>query len=414
MRSVARHRASRSLVALLALTGVALLVLVGCPKPPEPTPTPPITPKAQPPAPKAAAPTGEPIKIGAIFSVTGPGAPLGEPEKKTTEMLVKKINAEGGVLGRPVEVIIKDNVTKPQETAIAAKDLAENQKVVAIIGTSDTPTTMAIKDYCQQQQVPLVSCAAGKPITTPVAGYVFAVPQTNALAAEKCFEYITRNSIKSVAVLSVDNAFGQDGLANLEAMATKSNVKIVAKQTFATEDTDMTAQLTTIKGASPGAILIWGTNPGPAIATKNAKTLGITVPILQSHGVANAKYLELAGEAANGVQLPAGRLIVVDQIPADDPQKAVLDAFAAEYQTEYGSPPDTFAGHAYDAFTVVTNALKTAGADDRAKLRDAIEQTTGFVGTAGTFNYSATDHNGLTVDAFVWVKIENGKWTLVP
>jgi branched-chain amino acid transport system substrate-binding protein len=187
---------------------------------------------------------------------------------------------------------------------------------------------------------------------------------------------------------------------------------VVAKETFAKEDTEMTAQLTRIKGTSPGAVIIWGTNPGPALAAKNARTVGLKAPIIMSHGVASAKFLELAGEAANGVQLPAGRLIVRDQIAATDPQKAVLDAFAAEFSAKYGSPPDTFAGHAYDAVNLVVKALEAAGAADRTKLRDALEQVQGFVGTAGVFNYSATDHNGLKADAFVWVKIEGGKWKL--
>jgi branched-chain amino acid transport system substrate-binding protein len=357
-------------------------------------------------------PTGEPVKVGAIFSVTGPAAPLGEPEKNTVELLVEQINEKGGVLGRPLEVIVKDDESEPQPAVIAMKDLIENEEVVAIIGPSRTPTTLAIKEECQKAEVPLISCAAGKEITDPVASYVFATPQTNTLAAEKCFEYIENEGIETVAILYVANSYGEDGLANLKAFAEEKGIEIVAEETFGGEDTDMTTQLTTIKGADPGAIIIWGTNPGPAIATKNAKTLGIEAPILQSHGVANAQFIELAGDAANGVQLPAGRLIVYDQIPEDDPQKEVLDSFAADYEAKFGGAPNTFAGHAYDALHIVCNALEAAGEADRAALRDAIEKTTEFVGTAGIFNYTAEDHNGLTVDAFVWVKIEDGKWVL--
>jgi branched-chain amino acid transport system substrate-binding protein len=394
--------------ALVLIVGVALC-LSGCPKKPEGDVTPePIG--EQPTAPIE--PSGEPVKVGAIFSVTGPASPLGDPEKKTVELLVGQINEAGGVLGRPLEVIVKDDKSEPADAVIAMKDLIENEEVVAIIGPSRTPTTLAIKEECQEAEVPLISCAAGKEITDPVASYVFATPQTNALAAEKCFEYLTEEGIKSIAVLSVANSYGEDGLANIEAFADEKGIEIAAKETFGGEDTDMSAQLTSIKSANPGAIIIWGTNPGPAIATKNAKTLGIDVPIVQSHGVANMKFIELAGDAANGVQLPAGRLIVCDQIPDDDPQKEVLDSFAVDYQAEYDELPNTFAGHAYDSLHIVVKALEAAGEVDRAKLRDAIEQTTGFVGTGGTFNYSAEDHNGLTVDAFVWVEIVDGKWTL--
>jgi branched-chain amino acid transport system substrate-binding protein len=357
---------------------------------------------------------GEAIKIGAIFSVTGPGAPLGTPEKNAAEMVAASINAAGGVLGKQIEVIVKDSKTDPQETVIAAKDLIENEKVVAIIGPSDTSTTMAIKDLCQQAQVPLVACAAGKTVTDPLASYVFSVAPTNALAAEKMVAEAKKAGVSSIAVLSVDNGFGKDGLANTEAAAAKEQVQVVAKESYAPEDTDMTAQLTRIASASPGAILIWGTNPGPAIASKNAKTLGITVPIIQSHGIANAKFLELAGDAAEGMQLPSGRMIVADQLADSDPHKSAVAKFASDYQAKYNAPGDTFAGHAYDSLTLVVKAIEKAGAADRAKVRDALEQLGEFAGTAGTFAYSAQDHNGLTADAFVWVKVENGKWTIAP
>jgi len=410
MRTLIGLKGARAVLPWAALALLSASLVVGCGKKPEEET--PVTPLKGPAKTQATAPSGEAIKIGAIFSVSGRGAPLGEPEKKTAEMLEEQINAKGGVLGRPIEIIIKDNKTETQETVIAAKDLMENEQVVAIVGTSDTPTTMAIKDMCEKATVPLVSCAAGKTITDPIASFVFAVPQTNALTGEKMCQVLTKKGIKSIAMLSVDNAFGKDGAANTEAAAEAAGIKVVDKQAYGPDDTDMTAQLTKIKAASPEAIVIWGTNPGPAIATKNAKTLGITVPIIQSHGVANAKFLELAGDAANGVELPAGRPIVVDQIADDDPQKELLTQFAKDFEAKYSSKPDTFAGHAYDAINLVVKGLEAAGEVDRAKLRDAIEATQKFVGTAGIFNYSATDHNGLTVDAFVWVKIEEGKWKL--
>jgi len=373
MRRSIRPEGARVALLWAVLALLVLSLVAGCAKKPdEETPVPP-GPKG-PAKTETKAPSGEPIKIGAIFSVTGRGAPLGEPEKQTAEMLQEQINAKGGVLGRPIEIIIKDT--------------------------------------CQKASVPLVSCAAGRTITDPIASFVFAVPQTNALTGEKICQVLTDKGIKSIAMLSVDNAFGTDGAANTETAAKAAGIEVVDKQTYGPDDTDMTAQLTKIKAASPGAVVIWGTNPGPASATKNARTLQIDVPIIQSHGVANAKFIELAGDAANGVELPAGRPIVVDQIPDDDPQKEVLAQFAKDFEARYGSKPDTFAGHAYDAIHLVVKGLEAAGEADRAKLRDAIEATQGFVGTAGIFNYSPEDHNGLTVDAFVWVKIEDGKWKL--
>ncbi len=399
----------RAKVLLFVSVVVVVSMLVGCPKPAPEEAGPPVVELPQPPQ-----PTGEPIKIGAIFSVTGHSAPLGEPEKMTAEMLVEQINAKGGVMGRPVECIIKDDKSEPTEAALAAKDLIETQKVVAIIGPSSTPNTMAIVDICQKAEIPLVSCAAGAPITNPVAErkWVFAVPQADILAVAKVVDYLNAKKIKKVATIYVSNAFGESGQKQLEKQLGEAGIDIVISETFGADDTDMTAQVTRIAGKKPEAVICWGTNPGPATVAKNMKTLGLDVPLLQSHGVANRKFIELAGDAADGVMLPAGRLIVYGEVATEDVQKKVLMEYADSFRSKYTREPDTFGGHAYDSFMLVVQAINTAGSTDAAALRDAIENTKDFVGTAGVFNYSATDHNGLTKDAFVWVKIENGAWKM--
>jgi branched-chain amino acid transport system substrate-binding protein len=362
--------------------------------------------------PEMPGPTGEPIKIGAIFSVTGHSAPLGEPEKMTAEMLADQINEQGGLLGRPVQVIVKDDKSVPDEAVLAAKDLINNEKVVAILGSSSTPNTLAIVDICQEAQIPLVSCAAGAPITNPVKEWVFAVPQTDAIAVEKVVDYLKTKGITKVATIYVSNAYGESGQEQLVKQLPAAGIEIITSETFGADDTDMTAQVTKIAGKNPEAVICWGTNPGPATVAKNMHTLGLTIPLLQSHGVANAKFFELAGEGGNGVMLPAGRLIVRNEIPDDDPQKSVLDQYASAYEAKYSRPVDTFGGHAYDSLMIVVGAIEAAGATEPQAVRDAIEKTKDFVGTAGVFTYSPQDHNGLTKNAFVWVKIVDGKWKL--
>ena len=361
---------------------------------------------------KAAATSGEPIKIGAIFSVSGPNAPLGEPEKAAAQMIEKQVNANGGVLGRQISVIVKDDETQEVKAVTAAKDLIETERVCAIIGPSGTPTTMAIKDICEKAGVPLISCAAGRPITAPLAKWVFAVPQTDALAVAKVLDHLKAQKITSVATIYVANPYGESGQKQLEAQLKPAGIKIMASESFGPKDTDMTAPLTKIKASNPAAVICWGTNPGPALVAKGMQKLGMKMPLIQSHGVANGKFLELAGDAAEGVTLPAGRLIVWQAVPDSNPQKAVLKDFATAFKEETKKDADTFAGHAYDSLHILLKAIETAGGDDRAKVRDAIEATKGFVGTAGVFNYSATDHNGLTKDAFVWVKVAKGGWAL--
>jgi branched-chain amino acid transport system substrate-binding protein len=398
---------AKLLVLIVALLVVALLA--GCPKPAEQVDE--GAGQIHPEGPQLE-PTGDPIKIGAIFSVTGPSAPLGEPEKLTAEMLAEQINSAGGVLGRPVEVIVKDDKSEPTEAALAAKDLINTEKVVAIIGPSTTPTTMAIVDICEQANIPLISCAAGAPITNPVKKWVFAVPQTDIIAVAKIIDYLKAKKITKVASIYVSNGYGESGQKQIEEQLPAAGIELVTSESFGGEDTDMTAQVTRIKGKNPEAVICWGTNPGPATVARNMQTLGLDVPLLQSHGVANAKFIELAGDAANGVMLPAGRLIVESEIAADDKQKEVLSRYATDYTAKSGKPVDTFGGHAFDAFHILCDAIAAAGNTEAAAVRDAIEATKEFVGTAGIFTYTPEDHNGLTKDAFVWVKIVDGKWKL--
>ncbi len=414
-------RAKGQLVGVLVTVAVlvGVVVLGGCPpKATEPPVTGPPGPSglgAPPstPAPTAPPPQGEAIKIGAIFSVTGGMAPLGAPEKMAVEMIQEQVNAKGGVLGRPVEVIIKDDKSDPTEATMAAKDLIETQKVCAIIGPSGTPTTMPVIETCEKAKIPLISCAAGRPITDPIKPYVFAVPQTDALAVQRIVDYLNKQGIKQVATIYVSTAYGESGQKQLTTQLATAKIEILASEKFGPDDTDMTAQLTKIKEKKPAAVVCWGTNPGPAHVAKGMKKLGMTMPLIQSHGVANQKFLELAGEAAEGVQLPAGRLIVWQSVPDSHAQKAVLKEFAEAFKAKHNKDADTFAGHAYDSLNIVLKAIEAASSTEPSKIRDAVEKTTNFVGTAGVFNYTDKDHNGLTKEAFVWVEVSNGAWKLV-
>ena len=386
---------------VLACLVVALLVCAGCP----PAPT---TENAVP-GTAPAKPGGAPLKIGAIFSVTGTaGAPLGEPEKMTVQMLADQINAKGGINGRPLEVTIEDDTSDATAAATAAKKLLD-AKVCVVIGPTLSGTSLAIVDTFEKAQIPLVSCAASIKITQPVKKWVFSTAQPDTLAVAKLMEYLKAKKLAKIAVVYDSNPFGKSGNEVLAKQAPEAGIKIVAAESFESKDTDMTAQLTKCKAAGPEAIVCWGTNPGPAGVAKNMKTLKMTIPLLMSHGVANGKFLELAGDAANGVVLPAGKLILADARPESDPQKAILTGFAKDFTGKYSKPANTFGGHAWDAFQMVVKAMQTAG-DDPVKLRDALEATTKFVGISGLFNMSATDHNGLTKDAFEMVTVKDGKW----
>lgn len=355
--------------------------------------------------------TPDTYKIGGLFAVTGNNSPLGTPEKETALMVAEQINAKGGINGHKVEVIVYDTESDETKAVTLAKKLIEQDKVLAIIGPSSTGESMALIDTVEKAQVPLISAAASAQITTPVKKWVFKTPQSDALAAAELFDYLKAKGLTNVALLASSGGFGTTGKAALEAAAPQYGIKFVASESFGDKDTDMTVQLTKIKSTDAKALIVWGTNPGPALISKNAKQLGLSIPVFDSHGIANQAFLDLAGDAASGVVLPAGKLLAVDTLPDSDPQKSVLAAYAKDFKAKYNKNADTFGGHAWDAMSLVGAALQKVGAD-KAKIRDEIENTKNFAGISGVFNMSAQDHNGLTKGAFVMIKIVNGKWTV--
>ena len=354
----------------------------------------------------------EPYRIGAAFALTGPAAMIGDPSQKIAEMLLEEINGAGGVNGHPIELITYDTASDPTKAVTVIRRLVDKDNVLAVIGPTTTGSAMASIKFIQESEVPMVACVGGSPVVIPVKKWVFKTPQTGILAVERLYDYFQREGLRKVALLTAAGGFGDAGKKALLAQAKSLGLEIVAEERYNNRDTNMTAQLTSIKGTDAQAIVVWGIGPAPAIITKNARQLGIKTPIFMSHGLADPSFIELAGEAAEGVMMPASRFIVADKLAEDDPRKAFLTEIKRKYEDKYG-PVSTHTGYAYDALRIIEKALKEVGAD-RAKIRDAIERTRGYVGINGTFNMSAEDHNGLTKDSLVMVKVEKGGWVIVP
>jgi branched-chain amino acid transport system substrate-binding protein len=354
-----------------------------------------------------------PIKIGAIFSVTGPASFLGAPEAKTAKMFVDKINASGGLLGQKLELIIKDSGGSPEKAVSFAKQLIEEDKVLAIIGPSTSGETMQIKQLCEENQMILVSCAAADAIVNPLARYVFKTPQKDSQAATWIYRTMKAQGINKIAVLTGNDGFGASGKKQLEELARTEGIEIVCNEVYDKQATDLTDILTKVKG-TPGvqAVVNWSIVPAQSIVAKNMRQLGLDIPLFQSHGFGNRKYVEQAGVAAEGIRFPAGRLLVVEELPDSNPQKQVLATYKKDYEAAYKEDVSTFGGHAYDAVLIVTEAIKKAGTTDRARVRDAIEGLHGLVGTAGIYNFSATDHTGLDLNAFEMLTVKDGKFTI--
>ncbi len=357
--------------------------------------------------PAAAADT---IKIGAILAVTGPASFLGGPEARTLEMLVEQTNAAGGINGKQVELIIKDSGGNPEKAISFAKQLIEEEQVVAVLGPSTSGETMKIKKIFEQAQTPLISCAAAEVIVNPVAQYVFKTPQKDSYAAQKIFQTMKDKGISKIAVLAGNTGFGKAGKAQLLKIAPTMGIEVVEAEVYDKKSKDLSAVIAKIKANKDvQAVVNWSIVPAQAIVAKNMRQAGWDVPLFQSHGFGNIKYVEAAGAAAEGIIFPAGRLLVADMLPDGHPQKALLTEYIQAYEGKYQEAASTFGGHAYDAYIIATAAIEKAGTD-KAKIRDAIEQIKDLPGTGGIFSFSAEDHNGLDIDSFEMITVKGGKF----
>jgi branched-chain amino acid transport system substrate-binding protein len=355
----------------------------------------------------------DPIKIGSVLSVTGPAAFLGDPELKTLQMYVEEINKKGGVIGRPLQLVHYDDGSDASKANGFVKRLIEDDNVDVLVGGTTTGSTMSMVPIVEKANIPFISLAGAVVITEPVKKWVFKTPHTDRMAAEKVFEDMKKRGISKVALLSESSGFGNSGKKETEGVAAKYGITLVANESYGPKDTDMSPQLTKIR-TSPGvqAVFVFGLGQGPAIVTKNYKQLGLDLPLYHAHGVASEEFIKLAGPAAEGVRLPAAGLLVADKLAANDPQKAVALAYSKAYSAQWKTDVSTFGGHAYDGLMIVVDAIKRANSTDKAKVRDAIEATKGYVGTGGVVNMSATDHMGLDLSAFRMLEIKGGDWTL--
>jgi branched-chain amino acid transport system substrate-binding protein len=352
------------------------------------------------------------IKVGAIFAVTGPAANLGAPEARTAEMLVEEINAAGGLLGRKVKLIVKDSGGSPEKAVSFCRQLIEEEKVLAVVGPSTSGETLQIKGICEDAGTLLLSCAAAEKIVNPLAKCVFKTPQKDSQAVTLIYRTMKQLGIARIGVVVDNSGFGQAGKEQLLALAATNGITVAAVETYDKAATDLTDILTKVKGNNVEAVVNWSIVPAQSIIARNLRQMGMKIPLFQSHGFGNPKYVQQAGEAAEGIVFPCGRLVVADTLPDSHPQKKVLMKYKTAYETRYKEDVSSFGGHAWDAVAILFAAVEKAGSTEPAKVRDALENLTGFVGTAGIFNFSATDHNGLSLEAFEMCTVKNGKFAV--
>lgn len=373
-------------------------------------------------APTDTAAGDETIRIGVVVSVTGSASSLGEPERNTVQLFEQEFSEVGGA---EIEWIVEDDASDPTQAVTAVKQMIDRENVHAVVCCTVSPNSLAIIETVHGDEVPNISLAAAAQIVEPASEreWVFKTPQNDALMIDVLTDHMLEQGIENVAFLGFDDAYGEGGLAAFEQVIAEKPIEMTGRETFSREDTDVTAQLTQLSRDNPDAYLIWAIPPGADVAQKNLVDLGLDGVVYQSHGVANATFLELGGNAIEGTYLPAGKLLTVDDLPDSDAQKEVLLAYRDSYEEEHGEgSANTFGGHAYDAMLVLEGAIERALDGDadpsdveafRSTLRDEIEATSDLAGTGGVFSYSADDHAGLDTDAVVMLEVSGGDWSLL-
>lgn len=357
----------------------------------------------------------EPIRIGVVLSVSGVASFVGEPELKTLQIYTNQLNNSGGLLGRKLELVVYDDVGDATKARTFATRLAEQDKVTALIGGSTTGTTMAMIPVVESARIPFISLAGSVNVIDPVRKYVFKTPHTDRMMCEKIFLDMKKNGYTRIALLAGTDGFGLSMREQCMKVVGNFGLQVALEMTYGAQDTDMTPQLTKLKNTTgiQAVLNTGGGGQGPAIMTRNYGQLGIAIPLYHSGAVASKSFIDLAGKATEGNRLPSAALIIGDKLPQSEPQRAVVLGYAEVFQKATGQPVSSFGGSAYDAFMMLTGAIKRANSDDPGKVRDAIEQTKGFVGTAGVVNMSPTDHMGFGAEAFRLVEIRSGDWALV-
>ncbi|MCI1593512.1 MAG: ABC transporter substrate-binding protein [Heyndrickxia oleronia] len=356
------------------------------------------------------------IKIGAVIDSSGGSAPLGKGEEETLKMLVEQVNEEGGIGGKKIKLISIDSKSDQNEAVLATKKLIDQEKVQAIIGGTISGNSLAMIPLIEKAGVPYISLAASKQVNNPDDGssrkWTFKTAQGDDIVIPKLLEYLKSQDLTNVAWLGVANSYGTSGHEEFEKLAPEYGIQAIVEEEFEATVNDAKAMLTKVKKENPQAIIVWGTAKESAVITKNIRELGMEMPIIESHGIGSKDFIELAGDAANGVIFPAGKLLVVDELAENDKQKSTLLKYKAAFEKTYNKEPSTFGGHTWDAFHILKIALEKSKGD-KAKIRDELEKTQSFIGISGEFNMTSDDHNGLGPDSLIMVKIDDdGKWSI--
>jgi branched-chain amino acid transport system substrate-binding protein len=352
-------------------------------------------------------------KIGAVIPITGPGSVFGEAGRNSALMFQEEINGSGGINGVPIEVIIYDDQSSESKAVLSVNRLIDNDGVVAIIGSYLTGPVMAILPVVQKAEIPLIACSGSSPPVEPIRKWVFKTPYTDRKATERYLMDMKKRGITKLAILSVSNALGDSVSKHFNEQAPEMGIKIVAHERHEQKDTDMSVQLTKIRATDAQAIVGAVVGPPAAIISKNHQQLGMKIPIYLWYGVGDQTFLDMAGDAANGVRVAASKYIAPEQLPDSDPLKSYILSVKERYEKKYGTKTSNMhVGGARDALSIIVQAIRQGGKDP-ASIRDQIVKVRNLKGIWGVYSITEDDHVGLDPRDLIMVEVKNRKWVLL-
>lgn len=353
-----------------------------------------------------------PIRIGVNIELSGPAAVQGTAYQNAVELVAEQINEDGGIDGRELELIVRDNKSDPTEALQVTKGMVENDDVVAIVGGGSSPTTMSTIEYVQDAGIPIVSMGSSDAIVNPVEerGYVFKVPAGTDLVIDRMLQEFEAEGIERVGFISVDNPYGEAGLSAFTQSAPEAGIEITGTEKFQAADKDYTSIVTKLVGDDPDALIVWAIPPGAGIVAQNVASSGFTGPVYYDPGAGAELFIRGAGDAAEGAQLVHPAVLVADQIEGAPNQEEMV-SFHEDYTQAYGEYSG-FASYGADSLGMIVQAIEDAGSTDPEAIRDGLEEME-YVGVTGVYSMSAEDHGALDPDALVLVTVTDGEWQLV-
>lgn len=356
------------------------------------------------------------VKIGAIYPMSGSASFLGIPEERALKMKVDEINKAGGVNGKTLEVIVYDTEGNSNKAAQQLRRLAESDKVDIIFGPSSSGESLATIGLSNELKIPQIAHGGTEQIIKPTTKWVFNSLAVDRVALSYVLSYFKQKGVKSLALMTSADGYGQSGKNVLQQLLPGTDIKIATAEEFNRTDADMTAQVLRAKQSGADAMLVWSALPAPTIIARNAQAVGYDKPIFVGYGAASNELVEKAGAAGEGLYISSFRLLAPGSLPESDPVRPVTVRLYADYVKRYGEPPANFAQHSHDAVLILEAALKKIpGPVTRDNLRDAIEKVD-VIGTNGHFRFSPTDHGGLdsTSQPLVMLRWVKGKWQIAP